>query len=1056
MSGGLDSVSAATAVVADEAMRVRADLQQMLAFNDGLEEFRDLQDEMAPFMTGEFAPGDAGYLYMSLLFADNFTIRNLDPTYGGGAIEPPADPEESVRPHVDYVQSLSVLQRDRFATAAQRIWELTDDLSNATYERQIWLPCQGYEVKDGARNLVLVERRQVVDEVISARWPDGCFRPRTETWELGYVTLAEVRSGLPRLTAWLNNRGARAGLLSLEKVAGDGQHIPLGRASLAPLVVQVRGSGGHPVPGVALSPGEGQPPAAISDDDGLARLYVGPYDVVGPQEVTLAVPEGAAVSFVVQVVADSDGDGCGDEWEQQRGFDPNSAADGGGDYDGDGLDNATEQALGSDPLQADSDGDGHTDGTEHAAGASATDSLSYPGGPTQDADGDGANDAWELQHGLDPHDPSDATRDDDGDGLSNAAEAGLGSDPNAVDSDGDGFSDADEAEAGSDPSDPDSDPQHPGEGEGEGEGEGPEEPPVLGPLHSSWSELELPAPLDLQVLGAAGDRLVGIKGTTWQQRRGERHIIQGVHELWASDDGLTWRRTHAETPWSVRSGYFVEHDGQLRMIGGLWHPDTMGGSVAYNDVWVSADGESWTQVLEATPFSARISPWLLSHAGRIYVMGGIAEDLAVMEDGRRRYRQEVWSSADGAEWVREAEDCPFPPRGSPGLGSFGGRIWVMGGLYAGLEPREQRGMTDLWSSADGRTWTEHEVQAAGAPWLPQFGQRLRVLDGTFWMFAGEDADDTFRGMGFPPQLWRSEDGVRWTILLAGPDYRFLKWTPHVFRGRLWARRHEQDSLWVTRRADGHECPSDWDCDRVSDDEDTCRYTYDPDQANQDGDLRGDACDSDDDNDEVGDEADNCPLAANPEQVDGDRDGAGDACDNCPDFYAPDQTDSDGDGQGDACSGPDPNARPTWPITGTVCYSGPEEGTLRVWATTFDGTAAFGQSLRAGEVAIPWPAGTTSVDFTLQVRNGIYRLEAQLEPSDAPDHWARTAPRGTYDAEPIEVLEGPDGKGRALVLRKPGGGSSGGCAVAAAPLSERPSWSWLLGLALGRRWVFVGQ
>ncbi len=46
-----------------------------------------------------------------------------------------------------------------------------------------------------------------------------------------------------------------------------------------------------------------------------------------------------------------------------------------------------------------------------------------------DTDGDGMPDAWELAHGLNPIDPTDAARDDDGDGFSNLQEYLAGTDP---------------------------------------------------------------------------------------------------------------------------------------------------------------------------------------------------------------------------------------------------------------------------------------------------------------------------------------------------------------------------------------------------------------------------------------------------------------------------------------------------------------------------------------------------------------------------------------------------------------------------------------------------
>jgi len=50
-----------------------------------------------------------------------------------------------------------------------------------------------------------------------------------------------------------------------------------------------------------------------------------------------------------------------------------------------------------------------------------------------DADHDQMDDAWELAHGLDPHNPADANADSDGDGLTNLDEFELGTDVNVQD-----------------------------------------------------------------------------------------------------------------------------------------------------------------------------------------------------------------------------------------------------------------------------------------------------------------------------------------------------------------------------------------------------------------------------------------------------------------------------------------------------------------------------------------------------------------------------------------------------------------------------------------------
>ena len=84
---------------------------------------------------------------------------------------------------------------------------------------------------------------------------------------------------------------------------------------------------------------------------------------------------------------------------------------------------------------------------------------------SEDSDGDGLPDDWELENGLDPNDPNDAGYDPDEDGLTNREEYGTistygrSTDPNLADTDGDGFSDMEELDAGTNPIDPESFPK---------------------------------------------------------------------------------------------------------------------------------------------------------------------------------------------------------------------------------------------------------------------------------------------------------------------------------------------------------------------------------------------------------------------------------------------------------------------------------------------------------------------------------------------------------------------------------------------------------------------
>lgn len=166
-------------------------------------------------------------------------------------------------------------------------------------------------------------------------------------------------------------------------------------------------------------------------------------------------------------------------------------------------------------------------------------------------------------------------------------------------------------------------------------------------------------------------------------------------------------------------------------------------------------------------------------------------------------------------------------------------------------------------------------------------------------------DDTATGT---VQMFKSNSGLSFALPLDPYDGADLVTYP--------ASRQKDDQQF--KFSDSGNIESDVDSDGVEDDSDNCPSVPNPDQANNDLDLMGDACDTDDDNDGTLDGADNCPITANPDQADADSDGLGDICDpnptsqdgdgdgvldandNCPVDTNADQADTDGDGIGDVC------------------------------------------------------------------------------------------------------------------------------------------------------------
>lgn len=92
---------------------------------------------------------------------------------------------------------------------------------------------------------------------------------------------------------------------------------------------------------------------------------------------------------------------------------------------------------------------------------------------------------------------------------------------------------------------------------------------------------------------------------------------------------------------------------------------------------------------------------------------------------------------------------------------------------------------------------------------------------------------------------------------------------------------------------------DGDNDGTGDNSDNCNNLANEDQANLDGDAYGDACDDDIDGDSYRNQFDAFPYDPN-ESADSDYDGVGNNSDNCPGAKNPDQANLDGDSRGDAC------------------------------------------------------------------------------------------------------------------------------------------------------------
>ena len=231
--------------------------------------------------------------------------------------------------------------------------------------------------------------------------------------------------------------------------------------------------------------------------------------------------------------------------------------------------------------------------------------------------------------------------------------------------------------------------------------------------------------------------------------RGRMYLMGGFEpgprdDVWSSLDGKNWSLVPGSADWTARGNHqAVVHNGRMYVLGGN------DGSLK-NDVWSWAEGEeNWLLVTVTAAWSVRQSHQAVSHNGRLYVLGGWDAN---------GNRNDVWSSADGANWRFEG-DAKWTARWLYEAVSHNGRLYVLGGNDGGRR-------NDVWSSLDGRSWVEE--QANNSPfWTKRGRHRALSRDGLLYVLGG---NTNGTNAGLRKDVWSSPDGKSWSIETAAAGW----------------------------------------------------------------------------------------------------------------------------------------------------------------------------------------------------------------------------------------------------------------------------------------------
>jgi hypothetical protein len=237
--------------------------------------------------------------------------------------------------------------------------------------------------------------------------------------------------------------------------------------------------------------------------------------------------------------------------------------------------------------------------------------------------------------------------------------------------------------------------------------------------------------------------------------------------------GPDWVLESAAAPWQARDsqGEAVFND-RLWILGGWFNSF----AAPPRDVWSSTDGKSWNRATDKAPWLHSDLPMSIAFRKRLWMMGGWYNGRLAGHSASNA----VWASGDGLQWKQVAGHAGWSPRLAAAIVEFKGRMWILGGTEDYYFGDRHSLKNDVWSSADGRTWTQ---ATANAGWAPRAYHQAVVHAGKIWVFGGGNYVPEYQAYN---DVWSSSDGVNWTQVTPNAPWSPRLWFGAVtYRGLMW-------------------------------------------------------------------------------------------------------------------------------------------------------------------------------------------------------------------------------------------------------------------------------
>lgn len=254
------------------------------------------------------------------------------------------------------------------------------------------------------------------------------------------------------------------------------------------------------------------------------------------------------------------------------------------------------------------------------------------------------------------------------------------------------------------------------------------------------------------------------------------------------NDTLYVTQNTVSTSWTASGGTTNFGGGNVRPLGLLYfknlfwvlNPNPGDASAGSTAVYSSSDTITWTQVSANGGYNNGFNRSQFGSCvfkGKMWVIGGINNSSLVTD---------VWSSADGVTWTKTVTSAGWTAITAPNVIVYANKMWVVGSRNGG------GGTTNVWSTSDGVTWTQ---ATAVGPWSAGQEMMVYVFAGKMWVAGG------LQGATYYNALYSSTDGISWTSVgnaawtaRASAQFYILNNIAYVATGRTAAGTYSKD-LW---------------------------------------------------------------------------------------------------------------------------------------------------------------------------------------------------------------------------------------------------------------------